>query len=174
MALTQTRLPNVSNFAEEKFQLSSLVCTCTTMNSSLIQPYFKRICEPIIVNPDRPGNMMNRSAPNQFYIKALRKVLLCVCGPTHRRAIKVSNEAEGFSGDPLPLSNTHSVWKNNILMHNFGNNALAKHRFAMERQCLSEVFSKENDDVIWRFMTWKHATSRYIVVHGNRFHTRIS
>ena len=49
---------------------------------------------------------------------------------------------------PRPIVTIILCEKNTILTHNFGNNALAKHRFAMERQCLSEAFRKENDDVI--------------------------
>ena len=52
-----------------------------------------------------------RSDPNQFYVIALRWVLHWVWGPTHRRAIKVGNEAESFSGVHSPYSDHHSVWK---------------------------------------------------------------
>ena len=57
-------------------------------------------------------------------------------------------------------------------LHNFGNSALAKLGFAMERQLLSGACSKENDGIIQHFMTSEHAASRYVVLHGNRSHTR--
>ena len=37
---------------------------------------------------------------------------------------------------------------------------------------LSRLWSKENDGIIQCFMTSEHATSRYVVLHGNRSHTR--
>ena len=42
----------------------------------------------------------------------------------------------------------------------------------MERQLLAGPCSKENDGVIRRFMTSEHAASRYVVLHGDRSHTR--
>ena len=84
---------------------------------------------------------------------------------------KVGNEAESFSDDPQPYSNHHSVWQT-LFELCFWEQNLSKTVFAMERQCFSLAFRKENDDVIWRFMTSKHATSRYEVLHGNRSQTR--
>ena len=114
MTLTQTRfMSKVSNFSEEKFQLSSSLCTCTTMKNSRItgKHYFKRIGVPIIVNPSWPGNIHEKIWPKPILCNILTQVCLWVWGMTHRRAIKVGNEAECFSGDPTPYSNHHSVLK---------------------------------------------------------------
>ena len=55
---------------------------------------------------------------------------------------------------------------------NNGNNAQAKLGHKTACQLLSGACSKENDGAIRHFMTSEHATLRYVVVHGNRSHTR--
>ena len=108
--LNSYKLPKASNFAKEKFQLSSLVCTCTTTKNSLIYPILREYGYQLSWIPVDQATCMERSDPNQFDVIALWRVLHWVWDPTHRCAIKVGSEAERFSGDPLPHSNHQSVW----------------------------------------------------------------
>ena len=84
----------------------------------------------------------------------------------------MGSEAEGFLDAPPPYSNYHSVWKKHCIDAYFWEQCLAKLGLLWSVNFGLEMCSKENDGISRHFMISEHTTSRYMVLHSNRSHTR--
>ena len=106
---------------------------------------------------------MNRSDLIQFYAIALCRVLHWICGMQFKWEAKLK-VSWVF---PHPTVTIILYEKKTLFW------CIILGTFAMKHQLLSKPCSKENDGVIWHFMTSEHSTSRYVVLHGIRSHTSI-